>query len=144
MGAIKFFTGAMMIALFSVLIVSFAIQFGEQNNTDISIIDDADYSTLNTSIMSELSSTTSSINDSSNTFFTTTQEKGDQSSSSGGQFKGGIREVIGIATVAITAGFNSIFGKDGGNFAFIFTALTSILVFISIAYGWKYLRGNPD
>ena len=148
MGSIKFITSMTMITLFTIAVIVFATQFGVENQADVLLSEESSYDTIKTEMVGNTSSMASSINGSSDTFFTTTQEQGDQSSSSGGQFKGGIKESLAMATSAIGAGFSSIFGNDdsssGNGFYVFFTALTSVLLFMLIAYGWKYWRGNPD
>lgn len=144
MGSIKFLISVTLITLFTIAVITFATQFGDDNNAAVVLSGEGNWTNINTTLRDETENIYTDINSSSDTFFTTTQEQGDQSSSSGGQFKGGIRATLGMATGAISGGFQAIFGDDREGFGIFFTALSSILLFMLIAYGWKYWRGNPD
>jgi len=143
MGSIKFFASVLMVGLFAIAIVTFATQFGNDNSSAILLSDDEQLNTLNNEINSTITTWHSSVNDTGTTFFSTTQDQGDQSATSGGQFKSGINGALSMATKAMTSGYNKIFGSDGG-FGIFLTGLTGILLFMLVAYGWKYWKGNPD
>lgn len=143
MGSIKFFASCLMIGLFAIAIVTFCSQFANDNDSAISIDDDGDFTEISSDINSTITTWHSDINGTGETFISTTQDQGDQSATSGGQFKGGIRGALSMATEATRSGYQKIFGSNNG-FGIFLTGLTGILLFMLIAYGWKYWRGNPD
>jgi len=143
MGSIKFFASCLMIGLFAIAIITFGVNFANDNDSAVSLSDDGDLSTINSQINSTITTFHSDINGTGTTFISTTQDQGDQSATSGGQFKGGISGALSMATEVTRSGFKKIFGSDNG-FGIFLTGLTGILLFMLIAYGWKYWRGNPD
>lgn len=143
MGAIKLFSAAVALVLFSVGIILFSTGFATDNSSAISIASNENISNFQTSMTGQVDTFSTNVNGTTNTFFTTTQDEGDQSASSGGQFKGGIISVVGMTAGAISVGFHEIFGEDT-SFGIFLTGLSAILVYMAVAYGWKYWKGNPD
>lgn len=143
MGQIKLISAMIMVALFSLAMVTFAVNFGVENNSSVQLIDDPDYASLNASVKTQIQEFNTESNTSSNTLFSTTQEQGDQSASSGGQFKVTTGSAITVVTSLITVGFKKIFGQDTG-FGIFLTAITSMLLFMIGLYVWKSWKGNPD
>jgi hypothetical protein len=143
MGQIKFLSGIFMTSLFAIAIVTFAVNFGIDNNSAIVLSDDDDYIQLQTNLTGDVQTFNINANTSSDTIMSTTQESGDLSASSGGQFKVGTGTGISTVTKVIKIGFNKIFGDDE-TFGIVFTMLISLLVFISGLYIWKAWKGNPD
>jgi len=143
MGQIKFISSMIMIGLFSIAIVVFAIQFGVDNESAVLLGDDPEYAKVQNNLVGDIQTFRDDSNSSITTAMTSTQEAGDQSASSGGQFKVGVGTAISVTTTVITLGFNKIFGIDTG-FGIFLTAITSLLVWIGGLYIWKTIRGNPD
>lgn len=143
MGTIKFFGAAVMVSLFAIAIVTFAITFASDNDAAFSAGDDGNLSSLATSANTTLEDWSSEVTTSGNTFMVTTQEAGDQSATGGGQFKGGISNALSSATTSLKIGFTAIFGENGG-FQIFFTALSAFLFFMVALYAWKAWKGNPD
>jgi len=144
MGSIKFFTSIVMVALFSLAIVIYGINFAEDNGSAISLSNDSYYSTYENQISYNLTNLDLQTENSSNTFMATTQDQGDQSASSGGQFKGGISATLRLMYTILDNSYKKIFGEDSSGFGIFLTAITSILGFMAIAYAWKYWKGSPD
>jgi hypothetical protein len=143
MGQIQMIVSLVMIALFSIAIVNFAINFASNNDSAVSLADDTSFSDVNTNIQSNLSQFKEDSGQSFNTLITTTQESGDQSASTGGQFKVGIWSSITNVYEIMNNGYKKIFGEDKG-FGIFLTALSSVLIYIAGLYVWKSWRGNPD
>ena len=55
MGQIKLITTLVLIGLFSIAIIGYAVNFASDNSSPIDISDDPDFSSLNTNISSDLS-----------------------------------------------------------------------------------------
>jgi len=143
MGEIKFVTGLLLTTLFTLAIVMFVIQFGDENDSAVLLSNDSDYSGIQDSLVGDVQDFNEDAEDSVDTLMSTTQEAGDQSASSGGQFKVGAFTMIRMATVIITVVFTKIFGDDIG-FGIFLTAITSILVWMIGLYIWKAWKGSPD
>jgi len=143
MGQIKFTSNVIMALLFSLAILIFAINFAIDNNSDISIADDPEMSSIKDSLIQEASSFKSSANSSSDALTTSTIEAGDEVTRTGGQFKVTFGNMINIVTFISTGAFQKIFGQDP-NFGIFLTTLSSILVLTLGLYIWKAWRGNPD
>ena len=126
MGQIKMIQSFVLIAIFSIAIIVFAVQFAEDNDSDISLTGDTRWSNLNSSVQGDIPELESDAQTSSGILFNTTLEAGDQSASSGGQFKVGPVSSMKIAFKSITGGFSVIFGSDN-EFSFILMALGSVL-----------------
>jgi len=143
MGQIKLTTNIIMVALFSLAILVFAINFASDNNSEVSLADDSDFVSIKDNLISEVGSFKDSVNSSSSSFMTTTLEQGDQSGSTGGQFKVSLSNLKDIAVFTAKGSFEKIFGQDT-SFGIFFATLSAILIFIAALYAWKSWRGNPD
>ena len=144
MGQIKFVSALVMTALFAIAIITFGINFANDNDSLVTINDDVDIVNLKTDVTNNSSQFTTDTESASESFFKSTASPGDQVSSSGGQFKVNARSSISMATSVMVGSFKKIFGQDSG-FGIFLTALSSMLIFIGIAYAYKYWFGrNPD
>lgn len=143
MGQIQFTTSLVMIALFSIAIIGFAIHFAQDNSSYIDIRNDS--SVYNLKAFSEgnlsdfrggSSSTYQSIVESSITQADTTP--------SGGQFAITPTSIIGTVKNILQVGYVKIFGNNGG-FGIFITTFFSLIGFIIGLLIWKTWGGrNPD
>lgn len=143
MGQIKFMTSIIMVALFSIAIITFAINFGIDNESAVKLGDDTEFVTIKNDMLGEVTSFKTDANSSSNALTSSTIEPGDETVATGGQFKVGVGTSMKMVTKALTGGFNKIFGKDTG-FGIFLSALTAIMLWALGLYVWKTWRGNPD
>jgi len=145
MGQIKFITSIILIGLFSIAIVTFAINFGYDNDTSINLADDSDFVGIRDSVEGNVSTTFfSDVNISSEAMYESTISTQTEATEGGTSFKVGPGTALIVAKDVTKAGFTKIFGSDSG-FRIFFTALGALLGYISIMYIYKAWAGrNPD
>jgi len=141
MGQVKLIGSLLMVALFSIALITFAVQFAGDNETSFTI--DDELSDRNDQIQSNLEIYDENINASSQQFSESETTTGD-SFGSGAVFKGGNIKLMASVIPIIWAGFGQIFGFGSG-FSIFFTALVSFLTFLFIMYTYKaWIGRNPD
>ena len=143
MGQIKLMGSIIMTTLFAIAIVSFAINFANDNNSLVNLANDSDFINMNNSLMGNLSQLQNDANTSYETLRTTTQEAGDSSASTGGQFKVGFGGIIKMTYSSLRVAYSKIFGDDSG-FGVVFSTFISFLLLIGGFYIWKTWKGSPD
>jgi len=144
MGQIKFFTSLVLGILFSIAIIGFAINFGDDNNAAVKLSEDPDFVTINTDLTGNLSTFESDVGSASDSFFEAQLQSDDETTRTGGQFKVGIGSLTTMFGSILKGGYKKIFGSDTG-FGIFLTALTSLLLYIGVMYGIKAWWGkNPD
>ena len=145
MGEIKFVVGLIMVALFAIAIVSYASNFATDNDAVLSIADEEGFDSMSSDLNSSVQTFKTQSGNSSTGFFQTNVEAGDETTRSGGTFKVGISSMIGSIKSILKVIQDTIFGGKGSGFGVVFTAIASLLVYISIRYIWKTWKGgNPD
>lgn len=143
MGQVKFVVSLLLAALFGIAIISFAINFGEDNDSRVKLGDDPDFVNILEESKVEITDFEDDSSTASDALTESTIEPGDETVATGGQFKAGFGTSMRMVSSVIRGGFKKIFGSDTG-FGIFLTALTSVLVFIGALYIWKSWRGNPD
>ena len=144
MGQIKFITSLVLVALFTVAITTYAINFAIDNNANVSLADDSDFLEIRGDIKENLTVFYSDVNTSSDAMYKSTISSQTEATEGGTSFKVAPGTALQMAFSSITLGFRKIFGSDSG-FGIFLTALISILGFISIMYLYKAWAGrNPD
>ena len=144
MGQIKFAVSIVLIALFTIAVVGYAINFGNENDSAVKLSDDSTMNTLTSNMKSHLDVGIEDLNSSSQGFFTSIISSGDETTETGSSFK------LGFSNMAksVKAVFETINQKLlGGNsyLGYFITALGGILAFIGLVYIWKTWKGgNPD
>jgi hypothetical protein len=142
MGHIKFVTGLVMIALFTIALIGFGSHFAEDNDASTSIIDDALFEVTQEEVTGNVSVFNVDMNTSSKALAESTISTQTEASEGGTSFKVGPWTALSMARKTIAASFERIFGSE---FSIFFTALISILVFMTIMYIIKAWFGrNPD
>ncbi len=144
MGEIKLVTSLVLIAVFSIAMVSYVANFAADNNAAISLSDDPEFLALNSDLSGEVSNFNTNANASSQAFFESEITEGDETTRTGGQFKVGIVSLTSALTLVLDIIFSKIFGNDVG-FAVLLTAFLSLLGYIAFRYIWKTWKGGqPD
>ena len=132
-----------LIALFGICIITFAVNFGYENNANVNIADD-DYDDINVSLQSDVESFYQGVNTSAEAYAKSTISTQTESSEGGTQFKATPTTSLSMGKRTLTAAWNKIFGQ-GGEFGIVFTALISILGFVMFMLAWKAWAGrNPE
>ena len=143
MGQIKFIGSLIFIAIFFISLLAFAVEFGN-DNSDINIADDDDYSSIKTSIEGNVSSFYLDVQTANNATQESTISSQTESTEGGTAFKVTPASALRIVKSAIKSPFSKIFGSDS-DFTILSTAFISMLVLISSLYIWKTWAGrNPD
>jgi len=142
-GYIRLISGGVFSAIFIISIILFAINFANDNDSDINLINDSRFTNLKTELNSTVINLKDKANSSQNALFSTTTDIGnDEESSSGAQFKIGPYEALGLAGTSFAVAFNSIFGSE---FNFILTAFLTMITFMIGFYTIKaWLGRSPD
>jgi len=131
-----------MVALFSVAIISFSISFANDNDAAVNIVDDPELSSLNTETTSGLSTFKNESEGTYSSILETTVEPGSDVIQSAGPFAITVGNVMGVTKNIIYLPYKKIFGSGSG-FGIFFTTFTAFLVFIIGLLIYKALRGNP-
>lgn len=144
MGQIQFTISLIMIGLFTVAVIGFAISFATDNNAPVNIADDPEISGLYTDTKSSVSDFRESSESSYASIINSTIESGDETTASGGQFKITPVNSLAVARVIMKTGYTKIFGTDSG-FGIFLTTFFAILLFIIGLLIWKTWAGRtPD
>ncbi len=144
MGQIQFTISLIMIGLFTVAIIGFAIEFANDNEVFVDISSDAEVSSLYTGSKSELSGFSNGSETSYASIINSTIASGDETTVSGGQFKITPVTAMAITTGILRTGYVKIFGTGSG-FGIFITSFLAILLFIMGLLIWKTWAGRiPD
>jgi len=120
-------TGGAFIAVFVLAIFMFAANFAVDNNSEISIVNDDRFVTLNSSLRNSVEDLKNNSISSQEMLFKTTLESGDEHSSTGAQFKIGPWNAMKLGITSFDTAFVALFGEG---FKFIATVLITMLTFI--------------
>ena len=134
-----------MVALFTIAIISFTVGFANDNDSIVDITDDPELSALNTQTTSGISTFKDEAEGTYTSIIDTTIEPGSDVAQSTGPFAITPGNVISVTKNIIYLPYKKIFGGDEGNngFKIFFTTFTAFLIFISGLLIYKALRGNP-
>jgi len=132
-----------MIVVFVICIVTFAVSFAINNDSDVSIASDSRFTSLNSSLQGDVNQYKDDANTSYNILLKTSLSSGDQEiSGGGGQFKVGPYSSMKMSITSLKTGFNALLGPE---FNFILIAFTSLMVFLIGYYIIKlWLGKSPD
>ena len=134
-----------MIALFTLAIVGFTINFAIDNDAEVSVLDDPDerLDSLYTTGEGNLDTFRTEGEDTYQSILDTTVEPGSDVVQSAAPFAVTPKNIISVFGSIITVPKDVIFGGSGSPFSFIFTTLIVVITFIFGLYLYKTLRGNP-
>jgi len=143
-GHINFIVSLVLIALFTIAIIIFAVNFASDNDSKISIASDPEFANINNEVSGNLTTFYKDIGKAVNSTYESTISTQTDASEGGTGFKVGPGTALLMATSTISLAFSKIFGSGSG-FGILLTALVSVLAFISIMYIMKAWAGkNPD
>ena len=144
MGQIQLTVALVMIGLFTVALIGFAMNFASDNDAVVDLADDPELSSLYTRAEGNLSGFDEGAESSYASIVETTIDPAGQTTAAGGQFAITPVNVIGIVKNIIKVGYIKIFGTGSG-FGIFLTTCLGLLVFIIGLYIWKTWAGrNPD
>jgi len=143
MGQISFTISLVSIALFTIAIIGFAINFAIDNNSEVSISDDPELISLQTNIEENMSEFRGSSEDTYQSIVKSAVDEG-ETTPSGGQFAITPTSALGSVKNILKVGYIRIFG-GGKGFGIFLTSLLALIVFIFGLYLWKTWVGRmPD
>ncbi len=141
MGQIKLITTLILIGLFSIAIIGYAINFAKDNNSPIDISQDPDFSSFNSQIKSNISGFQSGSSGTYQSLLKTTING--QVAPSTAPFSITSGNALSVAKNVMKISYEKIFGNDSGFNIFLTTFIALIALMIGL-YIYKTLRGNPD
>ena len=143
MGQINFITSLVLIGLFTIALLGFALNFASDTGAEVSLASDSEIMAMSSGIEANTSAFTSSANQTYYDIVGSSVETGD-TTTSGGQFALTPINAIGTVRNIMLVGYHKIFGTDSGFEIFILTFL-AMLTFIIGLYIWKTWKGGmPD
>jgi len=131
-----------MIALFSIAIISFAIGFANDNSAAVNIADDPELSSLTTQTNLGVSTFKDEAEGTASSILKTTIEPGSDIAPSIGPFALTTKNIFNVIKNIVYLPYKKIFGSGSG-FGIFFTAFISILGFVIFLLAYKTLKGNP-
>ena len=131
-----------MIALFSIAIIGFAVGFANDTGAAVSVSDDSEVN----SFYEDTRTSASNIKDTSEgtyaSIIDTTVEPGSDVAQSAAPFAVSVTNVVGVGKNVILVPYKKIFGSGSG-FGIFFTIFGGVILFLFGLYLYKTLRGNP-
>lgn len=144
MGQIQFMGSILLAVLFATAIMTYAINFGDENNAAQKIGDDAQIVQQVTNLNNSLQTYKLQVNTSTRALLNTKKESGDSSPTSAGEFTGGVDSATSGLKAVLRTLNNKVLGNDKKGLGIFLVSLFSFLVLIGGLYVWKTLRGDPD
>lgn len=145
MGFIQYISSIFLIGLFAIAIISFAINFGDDNDAIVNIEDDEGITNARAGIRGNVTVYVGDdIDNSSKTFEDSTVAAGSDIFESGGTWKVLTKKLPTTMSNLFTLVSTKIFGENAGSFGILLTTFSAFLVILTVAYAWKAWRGNPD
>jgi len=141
MGQLKLLAGLMFIALFSIAIVGYVINFAVDNDSAVSLENEDGFNTFTTEIKTEVINLKNTVNSSSSAI-----SEADISDASGTIGRPAIFETMGTFPKIISS-IARLVKKYIGENPIVTYAFTLLSIFIAISvvlYFWKTFKGNPD
>ncbi len=132
-----------MIALFTIAILGFVIQFATDNNSAIDISDDSQIMGLYSDMGDNISSFDVGAESTYNSIIETTVEPGSDVIQSAAPFAITPGSLLGVLSNVLQVGYIKIFGTGSG-FGIFITTFIALMVFIIAMFIIKAWKGNPD
>jgi len=131
-----------MIALFSIAIIGYSIDFANDTDAVMSITDDAEMGSLYTDSETGLSDYKDNAERTYQSILETTVEPGSDVVQSAAPFAITPTNIVGVTENIIYLPYKKIFGSGSG-FGIFFTTFIAFLIFIFGLLLYKTLKGNP-
>lgn len=143
MGQAKLVTSILFITIFVIAITSYAIIWASDNNAAVSLGDSNSFTTINSSLQSDMNIFTRDVNSSSEGLTQSTVEPGSDILKSSAVFQNlgmTVRTVGNLLRLMKT----EIFGNNPAFFV-VLSAISSFMIFLFVMYIWKTFKGgDPD
>jgi hypothetical protein len=143
MGLSQLSISIVLIGLFTIAIVGFAISFAIDNNAVFSIADDPEMSTLNSNTKVNMSDFGKNASSQYSSILNTTISPGSDVPQSAAPFAITPWSLVQVITNIVFVAYTKIFGTGSG-FGIFFTTFIAVIVFLFGFFIYKALRGLPD
>ena len=143
MGQIKTTISLIMIALFSVAIVGFAVNVASDNDAPVNLANDDGVMSFYSNQKGNLTSLKQDTEDTRQSIIETSVSPESGSAQSIAPFTITNKNALSLAKNVVKIGYSKIFGNNEG-FKYFVNTLIAILVFMMGLYAYKTLRGMPD
>lgn len=144
MGEIKFITSIVLATLFAIAVIGYAVNFSYDNDTPVSLNDDATMNSLSGKLVGNMEEINAKVNESSSGFFSSEADANNDMTTTGGQFKVGASTFVTTFRTLIEAIKVKLFGNNTGLMVFV-NGLLIVLTFMLVRYIYKTWKGgNPD
>jgi hypothetical protein len=144
MGLSQLGVGLILIALFSIAIIGFAVEFAIDNNSPIDIADDSSLSGLDIQLRGNASQFSEGSEESYQSIIETTIDEGDVFPSSAPfATPKVIRTIFATPKAILNTLYVKIFGSESG-FGVFLAGIVAIILFLMGLFIYKALRGIPD
>lgn len=145
MGLKQYSASLLMLGLFSIAILSYAISYANDNDSIVNLNEDDRMNKLQQNLTGNFQVYESDSDDSFQTYIKSKIKSGDENTEGGGQFKTSPIALLTSTQKIMQVGQEEIFGtEEDSGFGIIFTALGGFMLVILGFYGWKAWKGNPD
>lgn len=131
-----------MVTLFAVAIMGFAIGFAKDTEAVMSITDDPEINIFSKGITPNLSAIKSNAEGTYSSILDTTIEPGSDVAQSSAPFAVSVKDTVGIGKNIIFIPYQKIFGSGAG-FGIFVTIFGSLILFLFALFLYKTLKGNP-
>jgi hypothetical protein len=142
-GQIGIVTSFILLGLFAICLVTFAVNFAVDNNSVVNIANDDDFTTLNSEVGGNITTFYNDINTSRQAMQESTISSQTEATEGGTSFKVGPWSAMSMAISTVTIGFQKIFGS-GPLFIIIFTSISALLTMTVVLFILKAWKGSPD
>lgn len=143
-GLQQWLIGLTVAGLFSIAMITYAINFAADNNSEVDISDDSQISNLVSQQNENLSSFAEKTGSTYESIANSTVTAGSQTTTAPGSFTISPPTAVGLVKNIFLASYVKIFGSDSG-FGVFLTTLFAILSMITIFMIWKaWVGGQPN
>ncbi len=143
MGQVKFVASILFIAVFAIAVVTYVTTYAVENNANINIADDPNFTAINSSLQGQMVVFRGDINSSSAGFTPSVTEIASDTFKSPTIFEN-LRFSRDAINSILTLFKDKIFGGNPA-FLIIISVISSYLVFLAVSYIWKTFKGgDPD
>lgn len=142
-GQISLTASLIMIGLFTIAIIGFAVNFAIDNDSAIDIADDSQLYSLYTNTNQNISNLGGDNEEQLASILETTISPGSDSPQSAGPFSLTYSNSLGVVKNIMEVGYIKIFGSGSG-FGIFLTTFIGFIGFLFGLYIYKTLRGQPD
>jgi hypothetical protein len=140
MGQLKLINSLVLVGLFTLAVIGFALNFAEDNDSVISIANDSDIMRLKTGVTGNVSSFSDKSNDTYYSIKGTEITTGDTSPTASAFILTPVSAISTVKTI-LEVGYIKIFGSNK-NFSIFITTFIALLTFAIALFVWQTWKGG--